>query len=64
MRVLIVVESSEFRHALADMLRTRWPAAQTDTWDPAQQGDPAGVLARERYDLVLLDLRPGGDDAI
>jgi FixJ family two-component response regulator/tRNA A-37 threonylcarbamoyl transferase component Bud32 len=64
MRFLIVDESSEFRRVLAGMLRARWPEAQTDEWDPRQRGNPAGMLARERYDLVLLDSHPAGKDGI
>ena len=64
MRFLIVDESGEFRRVLAQMLRARWPEAQTDEWDPHQRGDPAGILARERYDLVLLALQPAGGDGI
>ena len=64
MRFLIVDESSEFRRVLARMLRERWPEALTDEWDPRQRGDPAGNIASERYDLVLLDSQPAGLDAI
>jgi FixJ family two-component response regulator/tRNA A-37 threonylcarbamoyl transferase component Bud32 len=64
MRFLIVDDSSEFRRVLAELLRARWPEAQTDEWDPRQRGNPAGILARERYDLVLLDLHPAGGDGI
>jgi len=64
MRFLIVDESREFRRVLAELLRTHWPQAQTDEWDPAQRGNPAEIFARERYDLVLLDLHPAGGDGI
>ena len=64
MRFLIVNESSEFRLALAGMLRLRWPDAQTDDWDPRQRGDPAEALAGARYDAVLLDSQPAGEDGI
>ena len=64
MRFLIVHESSEFRYALADMLRARWPGAQADEWDPRQRGNPADALARERYSAVLLDSQPAGEDGL
>ena len=64
MRFLIVDESSESRSALGRMLRAIWPEAQLDEWDCARRGDPTGVLARERYDLVLLDVHTGGGDAM
>jgi tRNA A-37 threonylcarbamoyl transferase component Bud32/ActR/RegA family two-component response regulator len=64
MRFLIVDESSEFRRDLAQMLRARWPQARADEWDPRQRGNPAGTLAREGYDMVLLDLHPAGQDGI
>ena len=64
MRFLIVDESSEFRRLLGRMLRARWPEAQVDEWDPRQRGNPAGSLARERYDLVLLDRHPAGADGV
>ena len=64
MRFLIVDESSEFRRVLAAMLHARWPQARTVEWDPRRQGNPAAAVARERYDLVLLDARPAGEDGI
>jgi FixJ family two-component response regulator/tRNA A-37 threonylcarbamoyl transferase component Bud32 len=64
MHILIVDESSESRHALADMLRARWPAAQIDEWDPRRRGNPAAVLGRERYSALLLDSHPAGEDGI
>jgi len=63
MRILIVDESSESRHTLASMLRARWPDAQTDEWDP-RHGNPADALARGRYDAVLLESRPAGEDGV
>lgn len=64
MRFLIVDESSEFRHALAQMLRERWPAAQLVEWDPVRNGNPAGTLLAGAYSAVLLDARPAGEDGI
>jgi len=64
MRFLIVDESSEFRRALAHHLRERWPEALTDEWDPRRQGDPADHLARERYELVVLEVHPAARDGI
>jgi FixJ family two-component response regulator/predicted Ser/Thr protein kinase len=64
MRFLIVDESSEQRGALAALLQKRWPGATVDAWDPGQRGNPGAEIARERYDAVLLDSRPGGDDGI
>jgi len=61
MRILIIDASSEFRRVLADMIRAAWPAAKIDEWDSARHGNPAGALERERYDLMLFDLRAGGD---
>jgi FixJ family two-component response regulator/tRNA A-37 threonylcarbamoyl transferase component Bud32 len=63
-RFLIVDESSEFRQALAAMLRGRWPEAQIDEWDPRRHGKPSEILARERYNMVLLDSHPAGEDGI
>ena len=64
MRFLIVDAASEFRHALGEMLRARWPDAQVEDWDPAQGGNPASMLVAGRYSAVLLDSRPAGDDGI
>jgi len=64
MRFLIVDESREFRQALAQHLRERWPEAQTDEWDPRQRSDPPGLLAGGRYDLVLLELQSAGKGGI
>ena len=63
MRFLIVDESSEFRHALAGMLRGRWPDARVEEWDP-RNGNPAAALIGEGYSAVLLDSHPAGEDGI
>lgn len=64
MRFLVADDSSEFRRALADMLRAHWPHAEVDEWQPRQQGNPASALGRARYDAVLLDWSPAGEDGI
>lgn len=64
MRFLIVDHSSEFRGALAGMVRARWPAAQTEDWDPLQRGDPAANLAAGSYSAVLLESNPAGEDGL
>jgi len=64
MRFLIIDESSEFRRALAAMLRARWPEAAVDEWDPRERGDARAALAKNRYDAVLLDSQPAGEDGI
>jgi tRNA A-37 threonylcarbamoyl transferase component Bud32/CheY-like chemotaxis protein len=63
MRFLIVDGSSEFRSTVARMLRARWPAAQTEEWDP-QRGSPCASIARGRYSAVLLDAEPAGADGL
>jgi tRNA A-37 threonylcarbamoyl transferase component Bud32/FixJ family two-component response regulator len=64
MRFLIVDQSSEFRGALAGMLRARWPAAQTDDWDPRQRGNPGASLSAGGYSAVLLESHPAGEDGL
>jgi tRNA A-37 threonylcarbamoyl transferase component Bud32/FixJ family two-component response regulator len=64
MRFLIVDQSSEFRGALAGMLRARWPEAQTEDWDPRQRGNPGSALAGGQYSAVLLEAHPAGEDGI
>jgi tRNA A-37 threonylcarbamoyl transferase component Bud32/FixJ family two-component response regulator len=64
MRFLIVDHSSEFRGALAGMLRARWPTAETTDWDPRQRGDPGSSLAAGGYSAVLLESHPAGEDGI
>ena len=64
MKFLIVDESREFRSTLAGMLRERWPEAQTEEWDPRERGNPHAALLHERYDAVLLDTEPAGEDGL
>jgi eukaryotic-like serine/threonine-protein kinase len=64
MKFLIVDESREYRSTLAGMLRERWPEAQNEEWDPRERGNPHAALARERYDAVLLDTEPAGEDGL
>ena len=59
MRFLIVDESGEFRRELAQMLRARWPEAQTDEWDP--DGAETPRRSRRRAYTGALDLFPGED---
>jgi|CXWL01.1.fsa_nt_gi ActR/RegA family two-component response regulator/predicted Ser/Thr protein kinase len=60
MRFIIVDDSTETRRRLADMVRARWPEAETEEWDPRRQGIPAGGLAD--CSAVLLDTHPAGQD--
>jgi len=64
MRFLIVDQSREFRGALAGMLRARWPAAQTEDWDPSQRGNPGSSVATGGYSAVLLESHPAGEDGL
>ncbi|MGH8704206.1 MAG: protein kinase domain-containing protein [Burkholderiales bacterium] len=64
MRFLIVDDSSEFRIALAGMLRARWPDAETEEWDPRARGSPRAALAAARYSAVFLDSQPAGEDGV
>lgn len=60
MRFIIVDDSTDTRRRLADMVRTRWPGAQADEWDPRRQGIPGEDLAG--CSAVLLDTHPAGQD--
>ena len=64
MRFLIVDESGDFRRTLADMLRERWPGAQTEEWDPRERGSPEAALAAKRYSAVLLDSSMAENEAM
>jgi tRNA A-37 threonylcarbamoyl transferase component Bud32/FixJ family two-component response regulator len=64
MRFLIVDESSEFRRILTGMLHARWPQAAIDEWNPRERGDVLAALAQNRYDAVLLETLPAGEDGI
>ena len=64
MRFLLVDASPESRRTLSDMLYARWPDAQVEQWDPSVRGNPAALLARERYSAVLLEAAPAGEDGI
>jgi serine/threonine protein kinase/CheY-like chemotaxis protein len=46
------------------MLRARWPEAQVEQWNPRKRGNPAASLSAGRYDAVLLDSHPAGEDGI
>jgi len=59
MRFLIVNESREFYRAISDMLRSIWPQARLDPWEPTE-GDPVELLARTRYSALLLESDPAG----
>lgn len=62
MRFLIVDESSPFRRSLATMLRACWPGAETEEWDPKARGNPSAEVSRGRFNAVLMDSRPCGED--
>jgi len=64
MRFLIVNESNDFRQALVQMLRERWPGARIDEWDPRREGAPVRALADADYAAVLLDAHPSGGDGL
>jgi len=63
MRFLIADDSSDFRRALAQMLRERWPGASVDEWEPGR-GGPRAALAGGDYAAVLLEARSAGGDGL
>ena len=64
MRFLLVEEPGDFRSSLAAMLRTHWPDAEVEEWDPRERGSPAAAITPGRYSAVLLDAHPGGEDGV
>jgi len=63
MRVLIVLSGGAGPPSPEALLRERWPDVQTERWDPAL-GLPSAALAPGRFDAVLLDAHPAGEDGV
>lgn len=64
MRVLIIQsDAAAGPRPVEPLLRERWPDAVAERWDPAR-GLPSAALAPGRFDAVLLDAHPAGEDGL
>lgn len=64
MRVLLIHDGDDRLPGLVEPLARGLAEVELDHWDPALQGAPTRSLEWVHYDVVLLDARPGGADAI
>ena len=62
--VLLIDDAEEYRILGAELVRTQWPDASVEQWDPIAQGLPGADLDLSRYDVILLDFCLGQDDGL
>lgn len=62
--VLIVDDALEYRVLCAELVRTQWPDASVEQWDPLRQGMPGADLDLTRYDVILLDFQLGAENGL
>jgi CheY-like chemotaxis protein/predicted Ser/Thr protein kinase len=62
--VLLIDDAEEYRILCAELVRTQWPDASVEQWDPVRQGMPGADQDLSRYDVILLDFRLGEEDGL
>jgi tRNA A-37 threonylcarbamoyl transferase component Bud32/DNA-binding NarL/FixJ family response regulator len=62
--VLLIDDAEEYRVLCAELVRTQWPDALVEPWDPVRQGMPRADQDLSRYDVILLDFRLGEEDGL
>lgn len=53
--VLLIDVAEVYRVLCAELLRSQWPGASVERWDPVTQGIPGADQDLSRYDVILLD---------
>ena len=62
--VLLIDDAEEYRVLCTELIRTRWPDALVELWDPIKQGLPGADQDLSQYDVILLDFRLGEEDGL
>lgn len=62
--VLLIDDAEEYRILCAELVRTQWPEASVEQWDPVTQGMPGTDQDLSRYDVILLDFDLGKEDGL
>ena len=62
--VLLIDDAEEYRVLCAELVRTQWPGASVEQWDPVRQGLPGADRDLSQYDVILLDFCLGKDDGL
>jgi len=62
--VLLIDDAEEYRVLCAGLVRTQWPDASVEQWDPVRQGMPGADHDLSQYDVILLDFRLGEEDGL
>jgi tRNA A-37 threonylcarbamoyl transferase component Bud32/FixJ family two-component response regulator len=62
--VLLIDDALEYRVLCAELVRTQWPNASVEQWDPVMQGMPDVDHDLSQYDVILLDFDLGAEDGL
>lgn len=62
--VLLIDDAEEYRILCAELVRTQWPDASVEQWDPISQGMPGADQDLSQYDVILLDFDLGKEDGL
>ena len=62
--VLLIDDALDYRILCAELVRTQWPDASVEQWDPVGQGMPGAGHDLSRYDVILLDFQLGAEDGL
>ena len=64
MRVLIIDDDEDLRTLLAHYIRSRWPDAGVDEYDPLERDMPDEKFPLGNYDVLILDYMLGRGDGL
>jgi DNA-binding response OmpR family regulator len=64
MRILLIDDDEDLRNLLSRYIRTQWPDAEIEAYDPLERDLPGAAFPLGSYDVIVLDYMLGRGDGL
>ena len=64
MRILLIDDDEDLRNLVSRYIRSQWPDAQIDGYDPLEHDLPSAAFPLRSYDVIVLDYMLGRGDGL
>jgi CheY-like chemotaxis protein/tRNA A-37 threonylcarbamoyl transferase component Bud32 len=64
MRILLIDDDEDLRNLISRYVRSQWPDAQIDGYDPLEHDLPSAAFPLRSYDVIVLDYMLGRGDGL
>ena len=64
MRILLIDDDEDLRNLVSRYVRSQWPDAQIDGYDPLEHDLPSAAFPLRSYDVIVLDYMLGRGDGL